>query len=84
MLLDGWRSLPGSQAVLIAAFVAFSTIAGNAVFALHYRRVGKPVFRSLLNPMSFPMGDFNARERFLLAGVFAVSFVLVVLAVEAG
>ncbi|RBP40419.1 hypothetical protein DES53_108126 [Roseimicrobium gellanilyticum] len=76
--------MPGTQEMLIVLFLAFATIAGNAVFALHYRRVGKPVFKSLFNPRSFPIGDFNAREWMMLVGVFAVSFVLIVLIAKAG
>ena len=83
MILDGVRSMPASQTALVVLFFAFVILAGNGVFALHYRRVGKPIFRSLINPASFPISDFNLREWLLLAAVFAVSMLLAVLAAHA-
>ena len=83
VLLEGMRSMPASQIVLAALFFVFSILAGNGVFALHYRRVGKPVLRSLLKPTSFPVADFNLKEWLLLFAVFVVSMLLLVLAAHA-
>lgn len=82
--LDVLASMPDRQTALVILFFAFSVIAGNAVFALHYRRVGKPVLRSMLSPTSFPLLDFNARERLLLAAVFGVSMAIAMLAILSG
>lgn len=82
--LNALASMPGLQTALVILFFAFSVIAGNAVFALHYRRVGKPVLKSMLSLTSFPLQNFNAREWFLLAGVFAISMAIGVLAVLSG
>lgn len=65
--------MPNLQALFVVLFFVFSILAGNAVFALHYRRVGKPVLRSLLNPASFPLLKFNALEWTLLIIVLAIS-----------
>jgi hypothetical protein len=83
-LIDSLRSMPGAQAVLIAVLVFFVVVAGNSVFASHYRRVGKPVLMSILDPRSFPVFNFNRREWSMLAGVFAVSMLLLVLIARVG
>jgi hypothetical protein len=82
--LNALASMPGLQAALVILFFAFSVIAGNAVLALHYRRVGKPVLKSIFSLGSFPLADFNAREWLLLAGVFAISMAIVALAALLG
>ncbi len=69
--------------MLVALFFIFFILAGNGVFALHYRRVGKPIFKTLLNPTSFPIADFNLREWLALAAVFVVSMLLLLLAAHA-
>ena len=83
MILDSLRFMPASQTALVVLFFAFTILAGNGVFALHYRRVGKPIFRSLINPASFLITDFNLREWLLLAAVVAISVLLIVLAAHA-
>lgn len=84
LVLGHLRSVPGSQALLLVLFLAFSIVSINGVFALHYRRVGRPVFKSILSPASFPILDFNAREWMLLAIALALSLGLGALAVLAG
>lgn len=83
-LVDSLQSMPGAQAVLIAVLVVFVVVAGNGVFASHYRRVGKPMLKSILDPRSFPILNFNRREVAMLAAVFAVSIVLLVLIAQLG
>lgn len=69
-LLDGVRAMPESEIVLIVVAMAFFIIAGNGVFVLHChcRRVGKPVLKSMFNPMAFPILQLNRREWLMLAG----------------
>ncbi|UNP29296.1 hypothetical protein [Lysobacter gummosus] len=81
---EAFTAMPDIQTALIVLFFAFSVVAGNAVFALHYRRVGKPVLRSLFNPTSFPLLNFNTREWLLLLSVAAVSIGIIVLAALSG
>ena len=83
-LLEMLAAMPYLQAMLIVLFFVFSVVAGNAVFALHYRRVGKPVMRSLFNPLSFPLLNFNTREWLLLLSVQAVALGIGILAVQSG
>lgn len=83
-ILDALLAMPAAQAVFLMTFLVFLIVAGNAVFALHYRRVGKPVVKSILDPTSFPLFNFNARELLLLAGVLVLSAILGLLAVWAG
>jgi hypothetical protein len=79
--LQALASMSDKQAALVVLFFVFSLVAGNGVVALHYRRVGKPVLRSLLSPTSFPFLNFNAREWLMLAGVFVSSMAIIMLAV---
>ncbi|RYZ72126.1 MAG: hypothetical protein EOP91_08985 [Lysobacteraceae bacterium] len=79
-----FAAMPNIQFWLVVLFLAFSAIAGNAVFALHYRRVGKPVVRSMLDLTSFPIAQFNRREWLLIGAVFAISMFIGVLAGKAG
>ena len=83
-VLEVLRTMPALQVVFLVAFIVLFVVGGNAVFALHYRRVGKSVVKSILDPSSFPLVNFNARELLLLVGVFVLSGVLGVLAVMAG
>jgi Trk-type K+ transport system membrane component len=83
-ILELLSAIPKHQAALVILFFAFFIIAGNAVFALHYHRVGKPVLRSLLNPCSFLLQNFNVREWLLLLVVFAVSLGIVIMATISG
>ena len=64
-LLDGVRAMPESQIVVA---MAFFIIAGNCVFVLHCRRVGKPVLKSMFNPMVLPILQLKRRESLMLAG----------------
>jgi hypothetical protein len=61
------------QIALAVLFLAFTGVASNAVVAMHCRRVGKPVRRSLRDPADFPLRDFNTREWLMLAGVLVIS-----------
>ena len=79
-----FAAIPHLQVVLVILFVVFFLVASNAVFAIHYRRVGKPVIRSLFNPASFPLFNFNAREWLLLLVVCLVSFAIGIVAVLSG
>jgi hypothetical protein len=83
-ILEVFSAMPDLQALFVVLFFVFSIVAGNAVFALHYRRIGKPVLQSLLNPTSFPLLRFNAREWILLLIVFAISLGLGALAALSG
>ena len=82
-ILELFVAMPRVQLALVALFIVFSVLAGNAVFLFHYRRVGKPL-RSLFNPASFPLLNLNAREWLLLIGVFVVSLAIGALAVFSG
>ena len=77
-------AMPVGQLWLVLLAALFAVVAGNGVFALHYRRVGKPVWRSLWSPRDFPLLQFNRLEWLLLATVTAVFFGLVFLALRAG
>ena len=81
---DMFAAMPPLQLALFISWVIFSTVAVNAVFALHCRRVGKPVLKSMLTLFSFPILDFNAKEWLLLVGAFSISLLLMVLAVRFG
>jgi hypothetical protein len=83
-ILEVLAAMPHYQVALVVLFLVFSVVAINSVFALHYRRVGKPVLRSLFNPASFPLLNFNAREWLLLGGAFVLSMAIGVLAVLSG
>lgn len=83
-IMESLWSMPAAQAALFVLFLAVAVVGGNGVFALHYRRVGKPVLKSIFDPRSFPIADFNGREWLMLAGVFALSMILGVCAVHAG
>jgi hypothetical protein len=82
--LEAFAAIPNLQAALIVLFVVFSVVAGNAVFALHYHRVGKPVWKSLFNPRSFPLLHLNSREWLMLLSVFVASMGIGLLTVIAG
>lgn len=68
MIMEGLRNMPAAQTVLLVLFMFVAVVGGNGVVALHYRRVGKPVLKSILDPRSFPIADFNGREWLMLAG----------------
>lgn len=84
LAMNMFDGMPPLQLALVIFLFVFSIGAGNAVVALHYRRVGKPILKSMLNPTSFPVRNFNAKEWLMLAGVFAISMVLIVLVAHAG
>ena len=83
-VLAVFESMPAGQVWLIVFAAVVAVVAANGVFALHYRRVRKPVLRSLFNPADLPILQFNLREWLLLAVVAAVFFGLIFLAVLAG
>ena len=83
LVLSHLGKMPHAQLVLVLLFLAFSIIAGNAVFALHYRRKGQSAW-SVFNPAKFPLFDFNAREALLLGAVVLVSFAILFLALLIG
>ena len=70
--------------LVFIAFAVFSIVAGNGVFALHYRRVGKPVLKSILNPASFPILNFNRLEWILLVSSLAISMAIGIAAARSG
>ena len=82
--LRAFGAIPVDQLWLVLLAALFAVVAGNGVFALHYRRVGKPIWRSLWNPKDFPLLQFNRLEWLLLVTVTAVFFGLVFLALRAG
>jgi hypothetical protein len=84
MATNMFAGMPPRQLALFISFVIFSTVAVNAVFALHYRRVGKRAKRFMGISTRFPILDFNTREWLLLAAVFSISFLLLVLATKSG
>lgn len=84
MIMEGLRNMPAAQTVLLVLFLVVAVVGGNGVVALHYRRVGKPVLKSILDPRSFPIADFNGREWLMLAAVFALSGILIVCTAYAG
>ena len=84
IIMDGLRNMPAAQAVLLVILFVFTLVGGNGVFALHYRRVGKPVLKSLFDPRSFPTTDFNLHEWLMLVGVVAVAALLIVCMALAG
>ena len=81
---DVFAAMPPLQLGLFISLFVFAIVAGNAVFALHYRRVGKPILTSMLDLTSFPILDFNTKEWLLLAGVFSISMLLIFLAAHSG
>lgn len=84
MIMEGVGRMPAAQAVLVFLFFFVPVVGGNGVVALHYRRVGKPLLKSIFDPRSFPIADFNGGEWLMLAGVFALSGILIVCAAHAG
>ena len=63
--------MPAEQVALLVLAALVIVVGGNGALVLHYRRVGKPVWRSLMNPVDFPLLRFNARERLLFVGSVA-------------
>ena len=82
--LELFAAMPPRQTTLFIAFAVFSIVAGNGVFALHYRRVGKPVLKSILNPASFPILNFNRLEWILLVSSLAISMAIGIAAARSG
>jgi hypothetical protein len=83
-LVKLFKAMPDMQFWLVVLFLAFSLVGVNAVFASHYRRMGKPVVRSMLDLSNFPIAKFNRREWLLLGAVYFISLSIIILAVKAG
>ena len=64
-------SMPAEQVALLVVACLVMVVGGNGAFVMHYRRVGKPVWRSLMDPVDFPLLRFKAREWLLLVGSVA-------------
>ena len=67
--------------ILFALGAGTWLIGGNLLVALHYRRVGKPVW-SGFKPFAFPFKEFNAKEWVWLGVLTLMAMSLMVLAVE--
>ena len=83
-VFESFAAMPPRQLALVIAFFVVGAVTVNGVFALHYRRVGKPVLKSLFNPMSFPILDFDRREWLLLAASFILSMAIGIAAALSG
>jgi hypothetical protein len=75
VILEILSSLPNEKLVFLGLFAATWLIGGNVVVALHYKRIGKPMW-SGFKPFAFPFKDFNRKEWGLLAilAVIALTF----------
>lgn len=78
------KILEGSSLVtlfLVALGAATWLIGGNILIALHYRRVGKPVW-SGFKLFAFPFRNFNLKEWVWLGVIGLTALVLMALGVE--
>ena len=65
-------SLPNENAVLIGLAIATWLIGGNVVSALHYKRMGKPMW-TVFTPLRPPFKDFNKTEWGMLGVLLVIS-----------
>jgi hypothetical protein len=74
-------ALPGLQLVFIALAAVTWLAGGNILCAFHYKRVGKSAW-SVFKPFAFPFIHFNAKEWLILAGLAALSFTFMGIAIS--
>lgn len=78
---DLFASLHDSQLIFLALFVATAVLGGNAVIAMHYRRLGKPWWS--IFTMRFSILNFDRKELSLLLAVLLVAMLFGVIALLA-
>jgi hypothetical protein len=66
--------------VLLGLAMVIWLIGGNVLVALHYRRVGRPIW-SGFKPFAFPFRNFNIWEWLCLAGLAIAALTLMLLAI---